>query len=220
MITKPDLGNGISHPARYTKSLLPLFAHLLTGATTVLDPFAGTGRIHQLRARGYRTFGVELEPEWATLEPRTLVGDALALPFSAGSFSAVCTSPTYGNRLADSHNAQDGSVRRSYTHDLGRPLSANNSGGMQWGDEYRRFHYSAWVESLRVLRPGGSFVLNIKDHVRKGERQHVTAWHVDVLTALGLVEVERHTVAAPSLKQGSNTERVEGEAVILLRSAS
>ena len=78
------------------------------------------------------------------------------------------TSPTYGDRLADHHDARDGSVRHSYKHDLGRDLHPDNSGAMQWGPAYRDFHTAAWVEVRRVLRPGGRFVLNVKDHVRGG----------------------------------------------------
>ena len=48
---------------------------------------------------------------------------------------------------------------------------------MQWGDAYRSFHVKAWREAWRVLRPGGRFVLNIKDHIRNGERMPVTDWH-------------------------------------------
>ena len=45
-----------------------------------------------------------------------MIGDATALPFADWTFDAVITSPTYGNRMADHHNAQDGSRRVSYRH--------------------------------------------------------------------------------------------------------
>jgi len=49
------------------------------------------------------------------------VGNALSLPFEDDSFDAVCTSPTYGNRLAENHDAYDPQARRSYKHDQRDP---------------------------------------------------------------------------------------------------
>ena len=45
-------------------------------------------------------------------------------------------------------------------------------------------------EPLRVwaLKPGGTFLLNIRDLPRNKERISVTNWHVSVLTSLGLIE--------------------------------
>lgn len=215
--TKPDLGGGISHPARYTETLLPVFADILNelgDIDTVLDPFAGTGRIHTLTDYGYTTVGIEIEPEWAGLHPDTLVGSALELPFDEHHFDAVVTSPTYGNRLADSHNASDPETRRSYTHDLGRKLHADNSGAMQWGKRYRDFHEAAWNEAYRVLRPGGALILNIKDHVRNGKRQEVPAWHLGYLLDLGFRYRWHVDVAAPSFRAGANSDARFGAEII------
>ena len=214
-ITKPDLGDGLSHPARYSDDLLPHFAELLAGCVHILDPFAGTGKIHELQADGFKTVGIEIEPEWANLHPDTTVGSALALPFADDSFDAICTSPTYGNRLADSHNASDPHLRRSYTHDLGRTLHEENSGAMQWGLDYQAFHEKAWAEAVRVLRPGGVFVLNIKDHIRNGAWQDVAGWHMATLCDLGLTVFAVRPVLTGHLRQGANaTVRVPAELVI------
>lgn len=218
--TKPDLGGGISHPARYSRELMPVLADAVPVERfrRVLDPFAGTGRIHELPNE---TVGIEIEPEWADLHPDTIVGSALALPFPNESFDAIVTSPTYGNRLADSHNASDPERRRSYTHDLGRSLNPDNSGAMQWGGEYRAFHEDAWTEAVRVLRPGGRFVLNIKDHIRDGIRQQVTAWHLSTLMLQhGLELIEIHEPPVPSLKAGANgAARIAHEYVFVLEAS-
>ena len=217
-ITKPDLGDGISHPARFSDPLFPVFADLLKPGIRILDPFAGTGKIHELaKLINVETVGVEIEPEWADLHPNTIVGNALALPFDAAEFDAIVTSPTYGNRLADSHRASDPEKRRSYTHDLGRDLTAGNSGAMQWGSVYQRFHEKAWIEADRVLKPGGRLLLNIKDHIRNGEWQDVAGWHVAALTSLGLKVFAIRPVVTRALRQGENAEaRVAPELVIAM----
>ncbi len=215
----PKTSQKLGHPSPYTPVFIPLFAKLLDGCRNVLDPFAGIGRIHDLRQHiQIETVGVELEPEWATQHPDTLVGDATALPFGDDHFAAICTSPCYGNRAADSHNAQDGSHRQTYRHMLGRELTANNAGAMQWGARYRSFHEEAWEEAARVLEPKGKFILNISDHIRGGERMPVSEWHAQTLIDLGFSPIETISVATPRMRYGANaTVRVDNELVIAFR---
>jgi tRNA G10 N-methylase Trm11 len=172
----------IKHPAKYTDSLLPVFDELLKGSTKVLDPFAGTGKIHSLP---YETIGVEIEKEWAEMHEKTIIGDATCLQFANCEFDAICTSPTYGNRMADCHEAKDGSSRNTYTHKLGKVLNENNTGKMQWGENYKELHIKAWKECFRVLKEDGVFILNFKNHIRKGKEVDVFSWHVKTLIELG-----------------------------------
>lgn len=89
---------------------------------------------------------------------------------------------------------------------------------MQWGDEYRALHTAVWRIVVRLLDPGGLFVLNIKDHVRDGARMPVSGWHVSTLLALGLRYVDDNAVATRGLGGGGdNAESREGvEHVYLL----
>jgi hypothetical protein len=202
------------HPAKFTDAIYPALAAAVPPEQypRVLDPFAGVGGVHQLPNV---TVGVELQWRWARARPGTLMANAFSLPFPAASFDAVVTSPCYGNRLADHHEARDGSVRHSYTHDYGEPLHPDNTGAVQWGEKYRADHERAWREAVRVLRAGRRFVLNVSDHIRNGERQPVTDWHVATLTTLGLVEVRCVNVPTPRLRKGANADaRVEHEHVI------
>lgn len=246
----------VRHPARYSDQVLVAMGQLVDqlvddqGRTVqVLDPFAGTGRVHELGQHTsceLRTFGVELEPEWAGMHERTIVGDARKRPSRwTARFDVVATSPCYGNRMADHHEAKDPcrcrrdslgrliraegradckvcegsglSRRRTYTHDLGRTLTDGNAGAMQWGFDYRELHRQAWRETYRVLRPSGLFLLNVKDHMRGGERVHVTRWHRQTCVQLGFEVVRTRRLTLRGMRMGANRDRVPFETVFAMR---
>lgn len=175
----------MNHPAKYIDSLLPVFEEILNkyNAKKVLDCFAGTGKIHRLP---FETVGIEIEKEWAILHNKTILGDATKMSFKDNSFDAVCTSPTYGNRMADCHTAKDKSHRNTYTHVLGKKLMNNNSGKMQWGEKYRELHHKAWEECYRVIKHNGILILNFKNHIRKGIEIDAFGWHCKTLINIGL----------------------------------
>lgn len=210
------------HPAKYSGILLPLFARLLHGCKYVLDPFAGTGKIASIKQHGFtgRVVCNDLEPEWK--DPSFPVdewhlGDAEHLSWcNDATFDAICTSPTYGNRMADHHDARDASKRRTYKHCLGRDLTDGNTGMMQWGDEYREKHVLVYKELHRVLMPGGLFVLNVSNHVRDGIEVDVVGWHERTMLATGFSLQSMFNVPTPRMKYGENREaRVPGEVVLV-----
>ncbi len=208
------------HPAKYTDILLPVFAKMLNGSKRILDPMAGTGKIFDLAwwLPDAEIQAIEIEPEWAAINPKTTLGNALYLPWGDNYFDAICVSCAYGNRLADSHNAKDGSYRPTYTHTIGHKLNSENAGQLQWGPKYKNFHVKAWTEARRVLQPGGKFILNIKDHIRNDKRQYVTDWHIETLGLLGFSEVAHEQVVCPGNRNGKNAEkRLPYESVILFR---
>ena len=166
-----------------------------------------------------------------------------------GLFGAIESSCTYASRMADKHQAKDPcktcdgtglgtppptgtgrcgrcrgtgrSRRNTYTHRLGRPLTNGNSGGMQWGEPYRELHKTVWAESVAALAPGGIFVLNVKDHIRKKKVVPVSAWHHDTLTGLGLAHVRTRDIACPGNRNGENADaRVDHEHVMVFRKAA
>lgn len=214
----------VKHPAKYSDELIPIFAKYLTGCQSVLDPLAGTGKLNEIRKHGFdgMIFLNELEPEWACqgLKEGAAVTtcDARSLPYSDLFFDAICTSPVYGNRVSDSHNAKDGSRRITYTHMLGRKLSEGNTGCLQWGTKYREAYKEIWKECVRVLRYGGIFILNISDHIRKGEIVPVSQWHVDTLIEFGLVLESHEEVETRRMRFGANNHlRVSHENVFVFR---
>lgn len=224
------------HPAKYSDPLLPVLASLIGAEqrrlgreVRVLDPFAGVGRIHRLAKPGkIVTVGIELEPEWAGCHPDTIHGDALMWMRSiiaAGHwYDLVVTSPCYGNRLADQHDAQDGSTRRSYRHDLGRPLSHGSSAGLQWGKAYWAFHAEAYRLIRGVLRPptgddpGGLFLLNVSDFVRHKAEVPAVTWHRGACYGAGMIEAgAARFVETQRLTYGENRERAQAEVILRMR---
>jgi len=206
----------LNHPAKYSDVLLPVFDKYLPDDNhRILDPFAGTGKLKQIRPSCTL---LEIEPEWAEI-CGAIVGDATDMPFSDDYFDAICTSPTYGNRMADSfidHQIEKKYKRNTYTHALGRKLSDNNSGGMQWGVEYRKLHVKAWQECSRVLKNGGVFILNISDHIRAGKRVEVTDWHIGILCELGFKEIEHIKCETRRQRFGQNHSlRVKYESIVV-----
>ena len=204
------------HPAPFSPDVLEAFAAATPRGARVLDPLAGIGRIHVLAGR--ETWGVELEREWARAHPRTLVADSRALPFPDGTFDAIATSPPYGNRLADNPlRFKKQSRRRTYAGSLGRDLSPGSAASLQWGPKYRGLMAGIWAESVRVLRPEGRFVLNVKDHIRAKSIAGTTGWHLQELIGLGLRLV--YVVSAGSgqgWRVGANSEARAGSELVAL----
>jgi tRNA G10 N-methylase Trm11 len=194
------------HPARYSKQLLPILEEELKNFKFILDPMAGTGEaLLSIRPDAWL---VELQQKWAAASKkitfRSFVGDVHDLPWPDGFFDAIVTSPTYGNRMADHHNARDASRRNTYRHVYGENLEPNNSGMLQWGDEYCEFHEKAWNECYRVTRSGGRLILNIKNHIRNGKVIDVSQWHILTLWYAGFTLIKIHEVQTPGQRHGAN----------------
>jgi tRNA G10 N-methylase Trm11 len=208
----------MKHPAPFPLKVIDGIASVLDVDTPlrVLDPFCGSGRIATV-SEEWECFGVEIEEEWAAMAWANgvdcCVGDsAKCIPQLPGTFDAVVTSPCYGNRMADTYAPppeKKHAMRRTYRIALGHDLSEGSAACMQWGEEYRDLHARVWARSVEKIKPGGWFVLNIKNHMRKGEEMPVTEWHIAELTHLGLYL--RSAVCVP-LKgdQNTNTMRSRG----------
>lgn len=212
----------VRHPAAFSREILQEIDGFIsswrkTPYRMVLDPFGGIGKLRQILPDAIIN---ELEPEWMLRAgcPGT-IGDACHLPFSCESFDAVITSPVYGNRMSDSfidHQPQKRYKRNTYTHAIGRALDKRNAGKLQWGLSYRLLHVRAWFESWRVLRYGGLFILNISDHVRRGEIMPVSEWHRQVLLDTGFNQVEHLRIATRRNGFGENRSlRVDHENIYI-----
>ena len=214
----------VSHPAKFSDSILSaIYATLqkyLPQGARILDPFAGEGRIHELRDDPhYETWGVELEPEWAEQSPYTVVGDSrnLADLRDLGPWDAIVTSPAYGNRMADSY-AGDGTRRYTYRIALGRPLTEDSGAGMHYGPKYRTLHSIVWAECARTVRPGGLVILNVSNFIKRGAEVQVSEWHLMSWLNMGFKLLEVQRIGTPRMRDGANGQlRVDGELLIVLQ---
>jgi len=213
------------HPAKFTDSFLPIFSELLQNTSNVIDPMAGTGKIGLIKEHGYKgvVYANDLEFEWISQAKDNgcdvfSMFDAAKMDYQNESFDAICTSPTYGNRMADSHNARDSSTRNTYTHTLGRKLHEENTGKMQWGEKYRVKHTEIYVELRRILKTNGIFILNVKDHIRKGEIIQVSDFHRNLIEKNGFTVEQHIEVPVRGMRFGENGKvRVKYENIYVFR---
>jgi hypothetical protein len=131
--------------------------------------------------------------------------------------------------MTDAFTANDESDRPTYMHRYGalvgernppsHPTDAGASNARRDDRLYWRIHELAWAEVTRVLKPAGTFVLNAKNHIARGEEVLVVERHLGLLEALGY-ELEDGIFVPTSGHggAGSNREvRTAGEWVIRLR---
>jgi len=213
----------VKHGAKYSDEILDVASKIIARELQVrvaLDPFAGSGRVHEIADEcNLWTFGIEIEPEFATMNTKTFVGDSTVdIPkwFEDGSVDVVFTSPCYGNRMADVDMRE--SCAGTYAKWLGRPPSKNSAGGMQWGKKYFDLHERVWGQVTLASKRGALFVLNTKDFPRNFKRVHVGLWHLNVLTSLGWSWVGHEMVDAPGQNFGANQgHKVNNEDLFILR---
>lgn len=214
----------VKHPAVYTDSFIPIFAKHLNGFSNVYDPFGGTGKIALIKEHGFNgeIYCSEIEPEWTNQYDGVdywFICDSAKTSFIKNEFfEAICTSPTYGNRMADHFEAKDSSKRITYRHGLGRKLTDGNTGKQQWGNSYKNKHIEIYNELFRVLKPEGTFILNISDHIRAGKIIEVSKWHKEALESIGFNLIESISVPTRRMGFGENSHlRVQNENIFIFK---
>ena len=202
---------------------MPIFYDIVKDCKSILDPFAGTGKIGLLKDLGFKGKIIcnDLEAEYSEIKyysvDEWLHQDAEFI--HCEKVDTIVTSPTYGNRMADSHNARDLSKRMTYKHQLGRDLTNGNTGVMQWGEKYKQKHIACYNHWRSLLNKDGLLVINISDHIRKGQIVNVAEWHKQTLISLGYKFVSETKVPVSRLRFGANNKlRIDYEYIFVFNS--
>jgi hypothetical protein len=161
------------HPATFSDGILEFVVrkHLIP-LGTVLDPFAGVGRIHELRNDLRDTVGIEIEQPWANARRGTIRGNAKYLPFPNDRFDGVFTSPC----LAQQHRVLTDDLRWVPVGNIvvgDRLLAFDEQGtpGATGCNSRRRWRRAEVVRSiprkvqcLRVILANGDEVITTPEH--------------------------------------------------------
>lgn len=223
-----DKRDELNHPAKFNNKFIPIFAEKLKGYKNVLDPFAGTGKIGEIKNFGYSglIYCNEIEHEWCdelntNVDVWTSVDSEFLEMYENDFFESICTSPTYGNRMADNFKIPDKNSGRKYVtymHYLGRKLTDGNTGSLQWGDKYKTKHKNIYEELYRVLKKDGLLIINIANHIRKGEEIDVSKWTKNILLEIGFSLQEEIKIETQKMRYGSNNKlRVPYEFIFIFK---
>lgn len=114
---------------------------------------------------------------------------------------------------------RESSKRNTYYHVLGHNLQENNTGMYQFTQfQYKELHSVVYKECYRVLVRGGIIIVNVSDHIRRGEVVKVVEWHRLQLKHTGFHMVAVRPVTTQRLGFGANADaRVENEHILVFR---
>lgn len=220
-----------AHPCQYSGPVLDAMARSLRREAKrlsmgrkqllVLDPCAGTG----LRVMNHPMFdehawlGIELEASFIAPEAWWVApGDMTDVSLPDHVIDVYCTSYVFPNRMTDSFIQAEGNEWEyiTYSHkaranrnDRTYRLAPTNAGALRWGEPYRELHSRAIAEGIRVLRHGGLFVVEMKNHMVKGEIIPVTEWFVEEFKRQGCKIERKARVGVPGNRKGANREQRE-----------
>ena len=215
------------HPATYPKIVQKTMADIAKKLKIkeVLDIFGGVGKIGKLKEYGFngKILANEIEPSWKGQDTISLmrsngvdvpmIGDSRKLNLYDNSVESIFTSPTYGNLMG----LKSPKKTDSYTAFAGGKLNEGNTGGEVWGPKYENLHKDIYKEAYRIIKPGGYFVLNMKDKpvsaanardnwiplkkstVKVEDKiMKATDWHINELIKLGFKPIERTRIEEPT----------------------
>jgi len=195
-------------------AVIPVGMQNIQGITTSTGTYIGAGFLH------HNTYGNRMADHHTPGDCSECGG--------LGYFEADVT--TIGDHLPNIRHAQcpkclgtkkESSKRMTYRHVLGRELNPGNTGMYQFTqNEYKQLHYAVYEECHRILEPGGIMIVNVSDHIRKGQRQPVCQWHKGAMRNAGFTHVRTQEVSTNRMGFGANSDvRVDTEEFQIYRKA-
>lgn len=212
------------NPAKFSDSILQVIENYILAKlpleSTILDPFGGSGKIAKIKDNvDVKIHCNDIENGWKEKFPVDMWyhQDAEFLTTDC-TFDAIITSPTYGNRMADHHNAKDASKRITYTHRYGNKLTEGNTGVMHFGNEYKNKHYKIFVHLKQLLKTNGYLMVNVSNFIRSGKEVDVVGWWQEMLSSIGYIFIEKIPIATPRMRYGANAKsRVDNEYLLIYK---
>jgi hypothetical protein len=230
--------------------LLELVQTYVPPRAIILDPMAGIGSTLIAATCGHPVICMDLEPYWVNVAQanaekvsgqwlfaasmQVAQGDARAMNLDSGAVEAVVFSPPYwdmfsdwhisSKRLGGNHRAPSGPA---YADERGRASEdKHNIGNIHIYELYLREMMAVYNECWRVLGPGGTLILILKDRVHKSLVKPITGDTLMLCRLAGFELVERRDYAVRISRfqqvyrlQNPDGPRVDHETALVLRKA-
>lgn len=215
----------VRHPATFSRDVVEAMMRWMPQKPIdILDPLAGIGKgpeAFNIPSRGWRAMGIEMEEEWASQSVLVTQGDGIDfMTDNPGRFDVVATSPPFHNRMADNFtpSPSDKSRRNTYRHALGRELTDGNGASLQWTDRNTKTWVYRLLRSCYIaLKEDGLLLLEMKDHIRGGERQYVTDYYLRSAMHCGMGFLSAETIMGKGLPGANSKSKIPYSTLLVMQ---
>jgi DNA modification methylase len=206
----------------------------------ILDPFGGTGTLMIGALVGRNITLIEISPKYHAMQRRTLEKlDSIAPGCSShislieGALQSVLPIPNYADHIISSppyasimkSKGNDKLTKEKTDYDMSAytfssPLNLGLMSDWLWAQKMEE----AYKKFYATIKPGGTFTLILKDHIKNGQRVPLTMAGVDACVKCGFTynPEEHFKWDAPGsvylhIRRARGEETVKEEDVVVLR---
>ncbi len=230
----------LAHPAKLHLGLLAwLLDRYTRPGDTIADPMAGIGSTAYAALMQRHVILREIEPKWLSFAHENAAIILREAGLFAGSITVgqadarlpweyqtdhVISSPPYACEMSSNTFRRQGILSHKQRLCVEQPGSAGSiqfhygshaaQVGAFRGDRYWAAMTDVYMQARAALRPGGHMILVIKDHIRRGQRVHVTDQTVALCESLGFVLVAHHARLVYPLSLWQRRRKERGELIV------